>query len=64
MNPDWLILRLGELTLKGRNRGRFEKSVMAQIHKVLGAFPNLRYKMEFGRVYVELGEAPIRKSVV
>jgi thiamine biosynthesis protein ThiI len=61
MNPDWLILRLGELTLKGRNRGRFEKSVMAQIHKVLGAFPNLRYKMEFGRVYVELGEAPIKE---
>ncbi|MBP1992826.1 tRNA uracil 4-sulfurtransferase ThiI [Paenibacillus eucommiae] len=58
MNPDCLILRLGELTLKGRNRGRFEKSVMAQIRKSLAAFPDLRYKQEFGRVYVEIGGAP------
>jgi thiamine biosynthesis protein ThiI len=57
MNPDWLILRLGELTLKGKNRGRFEKRVMAQIHNVLSAFPILQIKPEFGRVYVELGAA-------
>jgi tRNA uracil 4-sulfurtransferase len=57
MNPDWLILRLGELTLKGKNRGRFEKRVMAQIHNAMSAFPILQIKPEFGRVYVELGAA-------
>jgi thiamine biosynthesis protein ThiI len=56
MKPDWLILRLGELTLKGRNRGRFEKAVMKQIYKVLAPFPHLRYIQQFGRVYVELGD--------
>jgi thiamine biosynthesis protein ThiI len=61
MKPDCLILRLGELTLKGRNRGRFEKSVMAQIRKALADFPELRYKQEFARVYVELGEASYKE---
>lgn len=57
MKPDCLILRYGELTLKGRNRHRFEKTVYTQIRKVLASFPDLRYKSEFGRVYVELGGA-------
>jgi thiamine biosynthesis protein ThiI len=61
MNPDCLILRLGELTLKGRNRSRFEKRVMTQISKALSAFPGLRYKLEFGRVYVELEDAPYQE---
>jgi thiamine biosynthesis protein ThiI len=61
MNPDWLILRLGELTLKGKNRGRFEKRVLSQIQKVLSAFPILQVKSEFGRVYVELGTAPYQE---
>jgi thiamine biosynthesis protein ThiI len=61
MKPNCLILRLGELVLKGRNRGRFEKSVMAQIRKVLAAFPELRYKQEFARVYVDLGEASYKE---
>ncbi|MBD0379135.1 tRNA uracil 4-sulfurtransferase ThiI [Paenibacillus sedimenti] len=57
MKPDCMILRLGELTLKGRNRRRFEKSVMSQIRHVFAAFPDLRYIPEYGRVYVELGGA-------
>ncbi|MEW9701634.1 tRNA uracil 4-sulfurtransferase ThiI [Paenibacillus sp. SI8] len=62
MKPDCMILRLGELTLKGRNRKRFEHSVMAQIRKVLASFPDLRYIPEYGRVYVELGGAPFEKA--
>jgi thiamine biosynthesis protein ThiI len=55
MKPDCLIVRLGELTLKGRNRHRFEKKIMSQIRKCLAPFHDLRYNHEFGRVYVELG---------
>lgn len=54
MNPDCLILRLGELTLKGRNRARFEKSIMVQIRKALAPFRDIRYSREYGRVYIEL----------
>lgn len=62
MKPDCLILRFGELTLKGRNRKRFERSVITQIRKVLGAFPDLRYITEYGRVYVELGGAAYEEA--
>ena len=62
MKPDCLILRFGELTLKGKNRKRFERSVMTQIRKVLGSFPDLRYIPEFGRVYVELGGAAYEEA--
>jgi thiamine biosynthesis protein ThiI len=62
MKPDCLILRFGELTLKGRNRKRFERSVITQIRKVLGAFPDLRYIPEYGRVYVELGGAAYEEA--
>lgn len=62
MKPDCLILRFGELTLKGRNRKRFERSVITQIRKVLGAFPDLRYISEYGRVYVELGGAAYEEA--
>ncbi|OCT17130.1 tRNA 4-thiouridine(8) synthase ThiI [Paenibacillus pectinilyticus] len=57
MKPDCLILRFGEMMLKGKNRKRFEHSVMIQIRKVLSSFPDIRYIPEFGRVYVELGGA-------
>lgn len=62
MKPDCLILRFGELTLKGKNRKRFERSVVTQIRKVLGSFPDLRYITEFGRVYVELGGAAYEEA--
>jgi len=54
MKPDCLLLKLGELTLKGRNRSRFERAVLRQIRRVLAPFPDLRYISEYGRVYVEL----------
>ena len=57
MKPDCLILRFGEMMLKGKNRKRFERSVMIQIRKVLSSFPDVRYIPEFGRGYVELGGA-------
>ncbi|MDR6551343.1 tRNA uracil 4-sulfurtransferase ThiI [Paenibacillus qinlingensis] len=62
MKPDCLILRFGEMMLKGKNRSRFERSVMIQIRKVLSSFPDVRYIPEFGRVYVELGGAAYEQA--
>ncbi|NQX57688.1 tRNA uracil 4-sulfurtransferase ThiI [Paenibacillus qinlingensis] len=62
MKPDCLILRFGEMMLKGKNRKRFEQSVIIQIRKVLSSFPDVRYIPEFGRVYVELGGAAYEQA--
>ncbi|CAG7620310.1 tRNA uracil 4-sulfurtransferase ThiI [Paenibacillus allorhizosphaerae] len=68
MIPDRIVLRLGELTLKGRNRHRFEKQVMEQVKRVLRPFPSIAYRKEFGRIVlltggadVEALKAPLRK---
>jgi len=63
MKPDCMILRMGELTLKGRNRKRFERSVMIQIKKVFAEYPSIRYIPEYGRVYVELEGAPYEEAL-
>ncbi|CAG7605872.1 putative tRNA sulfurtransferase [Paenibacillus solanacearum] len=55
MRPDRIVLRLGELTLKGRNRHRFEKQVMEQVKRVLRPFPSIAYRKEFGRIVLLTG---------
>jgi thiamine biosynthesis protein ThiI len=58
MTADYIMLRLGELTLKGRNRSRFEKAVLQQIRDRLKDFSGIRISYEFGRIYLELGGNP------
>ncbi|TVY09629.1 tRNA uracil 4-sulfurtransferase ThiI [Paenibacillus cremeus] len=54
MKPEQVVLRLGELTLKGRNRHRFEKMVLEQVRKVLRPYPVIKYTKEFGRITLRL----------
>lgn len=54
MKPDAILLRLGELTLKGRNRHRFEQQVLSNIHRVLNPYISITYKRAFGRIYIYL----------
>jgi thiamine biosynthesis protein ThiI len=54
MEPNVIMLKLGELMLKGKNRSRFEKTVFEQIKKAMRPFPKLVFVREFGRVYIEL----------
>jgi thiamine biosynthesis protein ThiI len=58
MKPDAILLRLGELTLKGRNRHRFEQQVLSNIHRVLQPYSSIAYKRAFGRIYIYLNDAP------
>ncbi|AJS61379.1 tRNA uracil 4-sulfurtransferase ThiI [Paenibacillus sp. IHBB 10380] len=54
MNYDVLLLRFGEFILKGKNRRRFEKSVLCHVESVLTPFPKAKLRSEFGRIYVHL----------
>lgn len=59
MTYDKLLLRFGEFTLKGKNRNRFERSVLKHIRSVLRPYPGAKIIKEYGRLYVELnGESP------
>ncbi|WP_054956694.1 tRNA uracil 4-sulfurtransferase ThiI [Paenibacillus dakarensis] len=59
MTYDMLLLRFGEITLKGKNRNRFEKSVLNHVRSVIRPFPKAKILKEYGRMYVELnGESP------
>ncbi|MDB4866806.1 MAG: thiI, partial [Cohnella sp.] len=44
----------GELTIKGRNRGRFEDMMVRQVKKALSPFQRLSYKKTYGRLYIGL----------
>lgn len=58
MVPDLVVLRLGELVLKGRNRHRFEKAVYDQIRRKLKPYSRVTFRRDFGRVYIELNGEP------
>ncbi|SFL32339.1 thiamine biosynthesis protein ThiI [Paenibacillus sp. 1_12] len=58
MKPNMIMLRLGELTLKGKNRSKFEKVVFEQVKKSVQSFSRLTFVLEFGRVYIHLNEEP------
>lgn len=59
MNTEVILLRFGELMLKGRNRNRFENQMVQQIKRVLKPLSRAVVRTEsYGRMYVELnGEA-------
>ncbi|WP_438446260.1 tRNA uracil 4-sulfurtransferase ThiI [Gorillibacterium sp. sgz5001074] len=63
MKPDVVIVRLGELTLKGRNRHRFERRVLEQLEPLRLVYPSVRFALEFGRIHIELNEAPYEAAV-
>ena len=57
---DMLLLRFGEFTLKGKNRARFEKTVLRHVKEMIKPYPKVVLTKEFGRIYVELnGESAV-----
>ncbi|MGN7357751.1 tRNA uracil 4-sulfurtransferase ThiI [Paenibacillus sp. SAF-054] len=54
MKYDMLLLRFGEFTLKGKNRNRFEKSVLTHVRSVLASYPAAEIQKEYGRLYIAL----------
>ncbi|MNO80110.1 putative tRNA sulfurtransferase [compost metagenome] len=55
---DMLLLRFGEIAIKGRNRPRFEKAVLTHVKSLLHSFPKAKVIKEYGRIYVVLNGEP------
>lgn len=55
---DMLLLRFGEFILKGKNRARFEKTVLRHVKEMVRPYPNAVLSKEFGRIYVHLNGEP------
>ncbi|WP_127533033.1 tRNA uracil 4-sulfurtransferase ThiI [Paenibacillus kobensis] len=56
---DMVLLRLGsEITIKGKNRARFEKVLADQVRRALRPFSDAVVKRTYGRLYVELNGHP------
>ncbi|NMO94807.1 tRNA uracil 4-sulfurtransferase ThiI [Paenibacillus lemnae] len=56
---DMLLLRFGEFTLKGKNRNRFEKSILTHVRALLKPYPNAKILKEYGRLYIDLNGEPV-----
>ncbi|MFC5403026.1 tRNA uracil 4-sulfurtransferase ThiI [Cohnella soli] len=54
MNYELIIVRFGEITIKGRNRNRFETMLLDQIKVALRSMPSLEYVRTYARVYIHL----------
>lgn len=59
-----ILLRFGELTLKGRNRVRFENRVISHVKEVLSVYPKTRINRTYGRLYIQLNGEPYDKVAV
>ncbi|WP_086074419.1 tRNA uracil 4-sulfurtransferase ThiI [Paenibacillus camerounensis] len=58
---DMLLLRFGEFMLKGKNRNRFEKTVLRHVKEMVKPYPEAVLSKEFGRIYVTLNGEPARE---
>ncbi|HEY8552065.1 MAG TPA: tRNA uracil 4-sulfurtransferase ThiI [Thermaerobacter sp.] len=53
MNQRVLLVRYGEIGLKGRNRPRFEQALVRQVRRALASWPGVAVYRTPGRVWVE-----------
>lgn len=58
MNVDVILLRFGEISIKGRNRGRFEQTVLQHISHVLRSYSKVQLVRLSGRSFIELNGEP------
>lgn len=53
MKPDVILVRYGELALKGKNRSDFENRLVQNIRLKLAGIPDAKVVKSFGRIFVE-----------
>lgn len=58
MNYDRIVLRYGDLTMKGRNRKVFEDKMLKSVKRAMKPFPEVTYWRTYGRMHVLLNGAP------
>lgn len=54
MTYDYILVRYGEIALKGKNRHRFEDRLLQNIRNVLKDLKNVKVSKSFGRIFVQL----------
>ncbi|MBU5674742.1 tRNA uracil 4-sulfurtransferase ThiI [Paenibacillus brevis] len=63
MAYDMLLLRFGEITIKGKNRSRFEKAALSHVKVLLKEYPAVKIIREYGRIYVVLNGEPAHEII-
>ncbi|TCP65427.1 tRNA uracil 4-sulfurtransferase ThiI [Baia soyae] len=58
MNVNCILLRYGELSLKGKNKKDFEERLVRNIRQKLEHFAGIKVSKHFGRLFIELGDNP------
>lgn len=51
---EYILCRYGELSTKGKNRKNFTRQLLRNTKEQLRAFPSLKYRETFDRLYIEL----------
>lgn len=57
MKADYIVVRFGELTTKGKNRKLFTQKLLKNTKEILYEFPELEYKLQYDRMYIHLNGA-------
>ncbi|SDW09812.1 thiamine biosynthesis protein ThiI [Marininema mesophilum] len=60
---DLILVRYGELALKGKNRKDFENRLLQNMRNKLDGFSGVKVKKTFGRVFVEPGDNPVEPII-
>ncbi|EOS62188.1 tRNA sulfurtransferase ThiI [Firmicutes bacterium M10-2] len=58
---DHILIRYGELSLKGKNRNSFIKQLLSNVKLALKAFPTLEFEKQHDRMYIYLHEEDAQK---
>lgn len=57
---DHILIRYGELSLKGKNRKNFIHKLLENLKKALAGFPTLEFEVQYDRMYIYLHEEEVR----
>ncbi|WP_078555500.1 tRNA uracil 4-sulfurtransferase ThiI [Bacillus alkalicellulosilyticus] len=60
---DHILIRYGELALKGKNRTEFEKTLKSNIKQVIKPFSQCKIERTFGRMMIELNGEPVEPII-
>ncbi|SMF08006.1 thiamine biosynthesis protein ThiI [Paenibacillus barengoltzii] len=63
MEYDMLLLRFGEITLKGRNRSRFEQVIHNHVKALMHKFPRAQVIKEYGRIFIAINGEPLEPMI-
>ena len=57
MEANYILVRFGELTTKGKNRKLFTNRLLKNTKEILAEFKQLRYDLQHDRMYINLNGA-------